>query len=354
MDEGLDRVESVGLTAQQSRGPGCHKVAPVSSSAFEEDSCGVLVNDTEKAEEQKGTRSDCQGVVLAKPGDGGRPGRRRSGLMLLELDASGTIIQTAHPRFWSTWFQRKVASFVFVSFFCMMIVPLTLGFAWIVNILANQTGSGSASDSDTSVWFGHGLVKCTSQGLERDAWLLFFYVSAVLYASLSSLVIFQVHFFMSRSVWLHTLGGLVVVIMAGLLVVRTTFRSISVAGLVAFFYLYLFLGNLVGRISRRVAQYRYSKHKNKRKYFIKNVQQETVVAFVTATMIMMSGLYLIASERTSGALDILINGILYPALCATFRALLHKINQDALHRKTNQDHDRLMDVAGITSSMIVS
>jgi hypothetical protein len=33
---------------------------------------------------------------------------------------------------------------------------------------------------------------------------------------------------------------------------------------------------------------------------------------------------------------------------------LHKINQKALRRKQNQDHDRLLEVAALTSSFVVS
>jgi len=121
--------------------------------------------------------------------------------------------------------------------------------------------------------------------------------------------------------------------------------------LLAFF---VFLYNIVGGILRRFAQFRTSKHTQRAKHLFQNILQDAVLALVVTTMDIMSWLYLIASERTSGSVDILINGVLYPASCACFRVLLHMIHQKSLQKIYNQDHDRLLEVAGLTSSFIVS
>jgi len=255
--------------------------------------------------------------------------------------------------FWRAWAENMVAALGFVACLAAPILSLTFGGAWLAKILARA----SVQKSDVNEfdrWIGHVLMECKGSRTEQDAWVILYLTAISLSTVRCAHAIAQSQFLLVRNVWPHTFGGVVSVTLGGWLIARETFENVSPIGTLVFIVSFLFSCNVVGSTSRRLAQFRASTHRKRAKHLARNVCQDIAVALVKTTMMVMSWLYLIASERTSGSMDVLINGVLYPASCAGFRVLLHKINQKALRRKQNQDHERLLEVAALTSSYIVS
>jgi len=112
------------------------------------------------------------------------------------------------------------------------------------------------------------------------------------------------------------------------------------------------LYNASSSLSRRVAQYRSSTRAGKTIRFFKKCADDMVLAGLCTTMVFMSALYLIASERSSGASDIFINGVGYPMLITTMRMYVHKVNKRSLKEKSS-DREHALEVAAIASSSIV-
>jgi hypothetical protein len=52
--------------------------------------------------------------------------------------------------------------------------------------------------------------------------------------------------------------------------------------------------------------------------------------------------------------DFFINGVGYPTLINGFRIFLHKFNQRVLQQKKATDKERQVELAGLTSSIVVS
>jgi hypothetical protein len=286
-------------------------------------------------------------------------GRRSSGLMTFDHNAAQEHV---------SWARREVETLLFVALFALLILPLTFLLARLAVTLANGSGAEDHRNSDnvshtaydfyvtnTSEWFGYSLSECqAARQLEQDAWLTIYFIVIGCSMCRIAISIVESHFLLVRNVWTHTLIGLVFVTLAGSLIAHASIGSISSAGLIFYIVFITFSYNIAGNASRRFAQYLSSKHRKRAQRLAQNIFRDAAVAALQTFIMLLSAFYLIASERTSGSIDILINGVLYPAACAGARILLHKITQSALKRKQNQDDDRLLEIAGLTSSIIVS
>jgi len=318
-----------------------HKVVPVSSLANGDG--GSL------------TKNIHVGIKAATATGGGRGGRRVSGLIqladLAELDHNGF---PKTKNFWRDWAEGKVAALSFVAVLATPILSLTFGGAWLGYVLARD--SVKKSDvNEQGRWFGHHLVECKSSRNEQDAWFIMYCASLVGLPTMRfALAIAQSHIMRASNIWPHTFGDAVVVTLGGWWIAYRNFENLSSTGLLVFVASLFFSYNVVGSVSRRLAQFQASMHRKRAKNLVKKVCQDIALGLVLATMGNMSWLYLIASERIGGSMDVFINGLLYPALCAGFRVLLQRINKQSLHLRQNQDYDRLLEVAAVTSSTIVS
>ena len=160
---------------------------------------------------------------------------------------------------------------------------------------------------------------------------------------------------MVKNVWPHEVGAWFFVTLTSWFVAQETiFKAPSKAGFLLFFVGMFFFYNWLANLCRRVAQYRSSTKRNKKKRFLQKCAQDLTLASVYTTMQVMSGLYLIASERSSGMTDIFINGVGYPTLITGFRIFLHKFNQRALQDKKITNNERQVEIAGLVSSNVVS
>ncbi len=274
-------------------------------------------------------------------------GRRlSSGLISVQVQP----LEEEHASGCWVWLRYRLEAFRFVGVCVAVIVPGVLLGAWASYALSDGKSVGNEGS-----WFAFDFSECVTEMSQQDARLSYWLTVVAFTFFRCSLAISTSQFMMVKNVWLHEVGAwLFVTFISWFVAQETIFKAPSKAGLLLFLSAMFFFYSWLAILSRRVAQYRSSTKRNKKKRFLQKCAQDLTLASVYTIMSLMSTLYLIASERSSGMTDIFINGVGYPTLITGFRIFLHKFNQRALQEKKTTDKERQVEIAGLVSSIVVS
>jgi hypothetical protein len=248
------------------------------------------------------------------------------------------------------WLRYRLETFRFVLVSLCGIIPGLFLFAWASHNLSGGEGGTTGS------WFAFELNECaTEKKTQKDARLIFWLAVAGMLFLRCSIAISQSKFLMVKNVWPHEVGAFLFVTLTSWFVAQEMFfKRAPKGGFPLFFITMVFAYNSLSTLTRRAAQYRSSTKNNIKKRFLQKCVHDLTFACACTAMVFMNALYLIASERSSGISDIFINGIGYPALIAGFRTYMLQVNQRVLQEKRNTNKERLVEVTGLQSSIIVS
>ncbi len=218
----------------------------------------------------------------------------------------------------------RLEAFRFVWVCAAVIVPGVLLGAWAP--YGSRDGKSVGSEGS---WFAFDFRECVTEMSQQDARLSYWLLVGIFTFLRCSTAILASHFMMVENVWPHEVGAwLFVTFISWFVAQETNFKAPSMAVFLLLFIGISFFYNSLANLPRRVAQYRSSTKRNKKKRFLQKCAQDLTLASVLTIVQFMSALYLITSERLSGMTDIFINGVGYPTLITGCRIFLHKFNQD--------------------------